>query len=218
MTSEAEDLVRSATAQAAVPFVPEVTLLTAAEPFGLWDRTASDAPPFWAFPWAGGQGLARYVLDHPETVAGRSVLDVASGSGLVAIAAAKAGAATVIAGDIDEHALAAIALNAAVNNTPQVTPCRVDLAAGLAPDLAARVLRAPDVILAADVFYQRELAAMALAFLKATRRAGAAVFAADPARAFVPRAEFVPVTSYEIPVLQVLEDASVKTVTIYRLT
>ena len=77
---------------AAVPFVPEVTLLTAAEPFGLWDRTARDAPPFWAFPWAGGQGLARYVLDHPETVAGRHVLDVASGSGLVAIAAAKAGA------------------------------------------------------------------------------------------------------------------------------
>ena len=239
MTPEAEALVRSATAAAAVPFVPEVTLLTAAEPFGLWDRTECDAPPFWAFPWAGGQGLARFILDHPETVAGRGVLDVASGSGLVAIAAAKAGARTVVAGDIDENALTAIALNAAVNETPQVTPCRVDLAtaldaggrgtpghgtarpglrvAGPDADLAARVVRAPDVVLAADVFYQRELAAMALAFLKAARRAGAAVFAADPGRAFVPTAELVPVTSYEIPVLQVLEDASVKTVTIYRL-
>ena len=239
MTPEAEALVRAATAAAVVPFVPEVTLLTAAEPFGLWDRTECDAPPFWAFPWAGGQGLARFVLDHAETVGGRSVLDVASGSGLVAIAAAKAGARTVMAGDIDENALVAIALNAAANETPQVTPCRVDLAAALdtggrsmpgqgavSPriraagqdaDLAAGVLRAPDVVLAADVFYQRELAAMALAFLKAARRGGAAVFAADPGRAFVPTAELVPVTSYEIPVLQVLEDASVKTVTIYRL-
>lgn len=234
MTPEAEALVRSATAHAAVPFVPEVTLLTAAEPFGLWDRTERDAPPFWAFPWAGGQGLARYVLDHPETVAGRRVLDVASGSGLVAIAAAKAGAKTVLAGDIDENALAAIALNAAANDTPAVIARRLDLAVDLAPwrgpgapggaaagggpaDPAAGVLRAPDVVLAADVFYQRELAALALAFLKAARRAGATVLAADPARAFVPKAEFLSVTSYEIPVLRVLEDTATKTVTIYRL-
>lgn len=209
MTSEAEALVRSATAHAAVPFVPEVALLTAAEPFGLWDRTERDAPPFWAFPWAGGQGLARYVLDHTETVAGRGVLDVASGSGLVAIAAAKAGARTVIAGDIDENSLAAITLNAAANNTVQVAARRVDL--------AAAVPAGADVVLAADVFYQRELAAAALVFLKAARRSGATVLAADPARAFVPRAELIPVASYEIPVLQVLEEAAVKTVTIYRL-
>jgi predicted nicotinamide N-methyase len=208
MTPEA--LIRSATEWAAVPVVPEVRLLTAAEPFGLWDRTGRDAPPFWAFPWAGGQGLARYVLDHPETVAGRHVLDVASGSGLVAIAAAKAGARTVTAGDIDENALAAIALNAAANGTPQVIPCKLDLASG---DAGA----AADVILAADVFYQRDLAAMALAFLKAARRAGAMVLAADPARAFVPRAELTALMSYEIPVLTVLEDTPVKTVTIYAL-
>ena len=210
MTTETEALVRSATVHAAVPFVPEVTLLTAAEPFGLWDRTECEAPPFWAFPWAGGQGLARYILDHPETVTGRSVLDVASGSGLVAIAAAKAGAHTVIAGDIDEHALTAIALNAVANNTPQVTARPVDLA-GDVPAGAA-------VVLAADVFYQRELAAMALAFLKAARRAGATVLAADPARAFVPKAALTPVASYEIPVLTVLEDTPAKTVTIYRLS
>ena len=222
MTPEAEALVRSATAHAAVPFVPELTLLTAAEPFGLWDRTAREAPPFWAFPWAGGQGLARYILDHPEAVAGRSVLDVASGSGLVAIAAAKAGARTVIAGDIDEHALTAIALNAAANHSPQVTARPVDLAATWdngcpAGGQGAAGTSPPDVVLAADVFYQRQLAAMALAFLKAARRAGATVFAADPARAFVPKADLVPVISYEIPVLTVLEDAAAKTVTIYRL-
>jgi predicted nicotinamide N-methyase len=209
MTSEVEALVRSATAVAAVPFVPEISLRTAAEPFGLWGRTERDAPPFWAFPWAGGQGLARYVLDHRETVAGRRVLDVASGSGLVAIAAARAGARAVLATDIDEHALAVIALNAAVNGARQVTPHRLDLAAAAHGDA--------EVILAADVFYQRDLAAVALAFLKAARQAGATVLVADPARAFVPRAELTPVTTYEIPVLQVLEDTQVKTVTIYRL-
>jgi predicted nicotinamide N-methyase len=226
MTPETEALVRSATARLAVPFVPEVTLLTAAEPFSLWDRTNCEAPPFWAFPWAGGQGLARYVLDHPETVAGGDVLDIASGSGLVAIAAAKAGARSVTAGDIDENALAAIALNAAANGTPQVIPRKLDLAAagqvdaGLAaagPDRGGDAGRAPAVILAADVFYQRDLAAMALAFLTAARRAGAVVLAADPARAFVPRAELTTLMSYEIPVLTVLEDTPVKLVTIYAL-
>lgn len=140
---ETEALVRSATEWVAVPFVPEVTLLTAAEPFGLWHRTERDAPPFWAFPWAGGQGLARYVLDHPATVAGRRVLDVASGSGLVAIAAAKAGARTVTAVDIDENALAAITLNAAANGTPQVIPCSVDLATARLAELARRKATCP---------------------------------------------------------------------------
>ena len=112
-----EALVRSATSWEAVPFVPEITLLTAAEPFGLWDRTDRDAPPFWAFPWAGGQALARYVLDNPGSVRGRRVLDAASGSGLVGIAAAMAGAASVVAGDIDPNAVTAIGMNAAANGT-----------------------------------------------------------------------------------------------------
>ena len=204
-----EAIVRSSTAWAAVPFVPEVTLRTAAEPFGLWDRTERDAPPFWAFPWAGGQGLARYVIDHPETVAGRQVLDVASGSGLAAIAAAKAGARAVLATDIDEHALAAIALNTAANAADQVAPGILDLAGAEHGDA--------EVVLAADVFYQRDLAAMALAFLTAARRAGATVLVADPARAFVPAEELTAVMTYEIPVLQVLEETAVKTVTIYTL-
>lgn len=209
MTPETEALLRSATEPAVVPFVPEVTLRTAAEPFGLWSRTERDAPPFWAFPWAGGQGLARYVLDHPDTVAGRRVLDVASGSGLVAIAAAKAGALAVTAGDIDENALAAISLNAAANDTPQVTARPMDLAAAAAGDA--------EVVLAADVFYQRDLAAMALRFLQAASAAGAVVLAADPARAFVPRAELTVLATYDVPVLTVLEDIPVKPVTIYQL-
>jgi predicted nicotinamide N-methyase len=199
-----------------VPFVPEVTLLTAAEPFGLWHRTARDAPPFWAFPWAGGQGLARHILDHPETVAGRAVLDVASGSGLVAVAAAKAGARSVLAGDIDDNALAAIALNAAANGVTAVTPRRVDLATVSdddRPDPPAGV----DVVLAADVFYQRDLAAMALRFLRAARRGGADVLVADPGRAFVPRDSLTALATYQVPVLTVLEDVPVKAVTVYRL-
>lgn len=211
MTPETEALVRSATQWAAVPFVPEVTLLTAPEPFGLWDQTKRDAPPFWAFPWAGGQGLARYVLDHPETVAGCRVLDIASGSGLVAIAAAKAGARTVLAGDIDENALAAAALNAAANDAPAVTPRLVDLAA--AADGAADA----EVVLAADVFYQRDMAATALSFLRGARRGGARVLVADPGRAFVPKDDLRALVTYEIPVLAVLEDAPVKQVTIYQL-
>jgi predicted nicotinamide N-methyase len=234
-----EALVRSATAWAPVPFVPEVRLLTAAEPFGLWDRTRRDAPPFWAFPWAGGQGLARYVLDHPEAVAGRRVLDVASGSGLVAIAAAKAGAAAVTAADIDEHALAAIALNAAANDAAWITPRRLDMALPdreTGPDRKTGFIReteplrdtgalggpdgrtdAPQVVLAADVFYQRDLAATALRFLREARDDGADVLVADPGRAFVPAGSLTALLSYDIPVLTVLEDAPVKRVTVYRL-
>ena len=226
MTQEAERLVRSGTVWAAVPLVPEVTLRTAAEPFELWDRTALDAPPFWAFPWAGGQGLARYLLDQPAVVAGRRVLDVASGSGLVAIAAAKAGARSVLAGDIDDNALAAITLNAAANAAATVRPARFDLStaalrpaagAAVAADCAEGGLPPWDIVLAADVCYQRELAAVALRFLRAAREAGADVLLADPGRAFVPRDSVTAVAEYQVPVLTVLEDAPVKQVTIYRL-
>jgi predicted nicotinamide N-methyase len=216
MTPETARLVTSATEWAPVPFVPEVTLRTAPEPFGLWDQTERDAPPFWAFPWAGGQGLARYVLDHPATVAGRRVLDVASGSGLVAIAAAKAGASSVLAGDIDENALAAIELNAAANAVPAVTPGRLDLAADW-QDTAAVGGAVPEVVLAADVCYQRDLAETATRFLRAARRAGADVLLADPGRAFVPRAALTELFAYQVPVLTVLEDSAVKRVTIYQV-
>jgi predicted nicotinamide N-methyase len=209
MTPEA--LVRSGTSWAPVPFVPEIKLLTAPEPFGLWSHTEREDPPFWAFPWAGGQALARHLLDHPETVRGRRVLDVASGSGLVAIAAAKAGAANVIAGDVDPNAVTAIELNARANGAGTVTPRPFDLAADDAE------LPSAQVVLAADIFYQRELAAMALRFLRRAAANGAGILVADPGRAFLPTKHLTPLRSYEVPVLTVLEDKRIKTVTVYRL-
>jgi predicted nicotinamide N-methyase len=206
MTPEA--LVRSATSWQAVPFVPEIRLLTAAEPFSLWDRTERDAPPFWAFPWAGGQALARYVLDHPGVVARRRVFDAASGSGLVAIAAAKSGAASVAAGDIDLNAIAAIGINAAANRVA---------VSSRAFDLADSDVCDAKVVLAADVFYQRELAGLALGFLRAAAGWGADVLVADPGRAFLPAASLTPISTYQVPVLSVLEDVPVKSVTVYRL-
>jgi predicted nicotinamide N-methyase len=209
MTPEA--LVRSATRWETVPFVAEIRLLTTAEPAGLWDlwdQTERDAPPFWAYPWAGGQALARYVLDHPGAVRGRRVLDAASGSGLVAIAAATAGAASVVAGDIDLNAVAVIGINAAENGV--TVGCRTF-------DFAADDTRGAEVVLAADVFYQRELAQVALRFLRDAISAGADVLVADPGRAFLPAAALTPLTSYEVPVLCMLEDVPVKRVTIYRL-
>ena len=200
---------RSGTSWAAVPFVPEIRLLTAAEPFGLWDLSEQDAPPFWAFPWAGGQALARYVLDHPEVARGRRVLDAASGSGLVAIAAARAGAASVIAGDLDPNAVAAIGINARANDAATV--------AARVLDLSADDPSGAQVVLAADVFYQRELAELALRFLRGAASSGADVFVADPGRAFLPADALTPLACYEVPVLAVLEDASLKKVTVYRL-
>ena len=191
--------------------VAEISLLTAVptlELWELWQRTGRDDPPFWAYPWAGGQALARYVLDHPGLVAGRRVLDVASGSGLVAIAAARAGAASVVAGDVDPHAVAAIAINASANGV-EVNARAFDFAADEPGDA--------EVVLAGDVFYQRELAELALRFLRAATHAGAEVLVADPGRAFVPADCLTALDRYQVPVLTVIEDAPVKTVTVYRL-
>jgi predicted nicotinamide N-methyase len=207
-----EDLVGSATARQPVPMVAEISLLTAVpslELWELWQRTDRDEPPFWAYPWAGGQALARHLLDHPGIVGGRRVLDVASGSGLVAIAAAQAGAASDVAGDIDPHAVAAIAINAAANGVGQVDARVFDLAADGPGDA--------EVVLAGDVFYQRELAELALRFLRAAAGAGADALVADPGRAFVPAGCLTALARYQVPVLTVIEDAPVKAVTVYRL-
>lgn len=206
-----EEAVGRAGAWAPVPFVGEIRMRMPAEPSGLWelwDATGREPPPFWAFPWAGGQALARYVLDHPGAVRGRRVLDVASGSGLVAIAAALAGAASVVAGDIDPNALAAIAANAAANGVT-ITARPFDLATGDAGDA--------EVVLAADVFYQVDLAAVALAFLCAAARAGADVLTADPGRAFLPADRLTPVTSYEVPVITEIETTAARRATVYKL-
>src|SRR5205823_6157841 len=167
------------------------------------------APPFWGFPWAGGQALARHVLDHPEVVAGRRVLDLASGSGLVAVAAARSGAARVRANEIDGYALAAITLNAAANGVP-VAVHEGDLLDGDADGA--------EVVLAGDVFYSRDLATRVLAFLDRARAGGAEVLVGDPGRAYLPRHRLAEVAAHEVPVVRALEDADVKRVTVWRLS
>jgi predicted nicotinamide N-methyase len=185
----------------------------------LWERIERDTghdqlpPPFWAFPWAGGQALARYLLDQPDCVRGRVVLDLASGSGLVAIAAAVAGAASVTPSDTDPLAVAAITLNAGVNRV-QLEPTVGDLLG--APGAPGRPVRA-DVVLAGDAFYDRDLAARLLPFLERASRAGATVLVGDPGRAYLPRDRFTQVAAYDVPVERVIEDADVKPSTVWCL-
>jgi len=173
---------------------------------GLWERTEERAaedqpPPFWAFPWAGGQALARYLLDHAELVAGRSVLDVGSGSGLVAIAARLAGAASVLASEIDQVAAAAITLNAQANHLR-------------APEVAGDVLdgdgEAAQVVLAGDVWYSAPLAGRVLGLIERARARGASVLAGDVGRSFLPSEKFRVVDTMDVPVAAGLEDSDVK--------
>src|SRR5947208_2901893 len=165
-------------------------------------------PPLWAFAWAGGQALARYLLDHPVEVEGRDVLDLASGSGLVAIAAAMAGAAPVTASDVDLFAVAAIPLNAEANG---------DAVAGTMEDVLDGDGGGVDVVLAGDVFYERSMADRVLGFLERARARGASVLVGDVGRAFLPRERFVAVATYEIPVARALEDADIKSSMVWRL-
>ncbi|MGI5489175.1 class I SAM-dependent methyltransferase [Microtetraspora malaysiensis] len=241
-----EQLVRAHTRLAAVPYVPEIRLHLAPTEeqdavFGLWEHTGD--LPYWAYAWAGGQALARHVLDHPELVRGRTVLDLASGSGLVAVAAALAGAAAVVANDIDPHAAAAIALNARANGAA-VTVRRGDILATTPRE---------DVVLVGDAFYDAALAERVTPFLLRTRSApddqtpdrdtagtgtpaGAARETADgrgagaspgaasrtvlvgaPERAcsYLPRRLFQPVGVHLVPA--VLEDVPYKRTTIWHL-
>jgi predicted nicotinamide N-methyase len=193
------------------PLVPEVTLHCAENAYDVWSLTDDgdeSAPmPFWSFPWAGGQALARYLLDHPEVVAGRRVLDLAAGSGLVAIAAALAGAADVTANDIDPHAAAAQELNAKANGV-HITVVIGDL---LDTETDA------EVVLAGDVCYERDLSDRMLAFLTRAHRRGAEVLLGDPGRTYLPRERLAEVASYDVPTTLVLEDQQTKRTTIWTL-
>jgi len=211
----AREIIRAGTRLAAVPLVPEIRLHQASEPIGLWQRTeevtgqAGLDPPFWAFAWAGGRALARYLLDHPETVRGRRVIDIASGSGLVAIAAAMAGAAAVTAYDIDPLAAAAIEVNAAANGVT-IPAVRADvLNADTPPDT--------DLVLVADAFYERDLAAQVLRFLEQSHAAGAAVLAGDFGRTYLPRARLAPLATYDVPGLLAMEGTDTKRTTVWTL-
>ncbi|WCK12839.1 methyltransferase [Agrobacterium tumefaciens] len=194
------------------PHVPELRLHLATEAHELWLKTEEELeeiglpPPFWAFAWAGGQGLARYVLDHPESVSGKRVLDFASGSGLVAIAAVKAGAAAVVAADIDPWTETAIRLNAALN--------------GVAIDFTGRNLVGTpveaDVLLAGDVFYDRAFADLLVPWFLELADRGVTVLVGDPGRAYLPKQRLYAEVTYQVPVTRALEDSEVKKTTVWR--
>lgn len=206
------DFVRAHTRLAPVPFLPELLLHQADEPIELWERTeaagAQQPPPFWAFAWAGGQALARHVLDDPELVSGRAVLDLATGSGLVAVAAARAGARTVTANDIDPLALAAAEANAAANGVT------VQVVEG---DLLGTDDREAGVILAGDVFYSREMAGRMLPFLRRAAARGALVLVGDPGRAYLPADGMIRRAGYDVPVIEALESVPVRHTTVWQV-
>ncbi|WP_184709745.1 methyltransferase [Rhizobium lusitanum] len=212
LKTDPESFIRANTSLMAPPHVPEIRLRLASEAHELWLKTEEELeeiglpPPFWAFAWAGGQGLARYILDHPESVAGRSVLDFASGSGLVAIAAKRAGASHVLAVDIDPWAGTAIRLNAVENNVA------VDFSG---EDIIGRLVGA-DVILAGDVFYDRDFAASLVPWLRGLASEGRAVLVGDPGRAYLPKDRLEPQETYQVPVTRALEDSEVKKTTVWQ--
>jgi predicted nicotinamide N-methyase len=213
-TATAAGFVRAHTVPGVAAYLPELRLYLADDAIWLWESTERRAggaplpPPFWAFAWAGGQAVARHVLDHPELVAGRRVLDLACGGGVVALAAARSGAASVLAVDIDGYAVAAVSLNAALNGLA-VTARVEDLVDAEPPDV--------DVVLAGDVCYSREMTGRILGFLDRARARGLDVLLGDPGRAYLPRERLELVSSHQIPVPRALEDAEVKTATVWRL-
>ena len=188
--------IRAQTRLLSPPLAPTIRLHLADEATELWQKTEDELgaiglpPPFWAFAWAGGQALARYILDHAELVAGRHVLDFASGSGLVAIAAAQAGAREVEASDIDEFAVCAIGLNAALNH--------VAIAARLADLVGAD--EGWDVVLAGDVSYQKDMADAVTPWLRGLARRGALVLIGDPRRSYLAQEQLRALAAYSVPV------------------
>ncbi len=196
----------------APPLTPEISLMLADEAVPIWKKTEEELgalglpPPFWAFAWAGGQALARYVLDNPALVSGKRALDFASGSGLIAIAAAKAGAAEVEASDIDALAIAAIEANVAANRA-SVKP-RLENLIGADEGWEA--------VLAGDVAYERDLSEAATDWLAALARRGATVLIGDPRRTYLPLDRLDCVMEYSVPVTRELEDSEIKRTGVFR--
>lgn len=208
--------------------MPEVLLYAADEPYGPWEATEGRSgvpgtpPPFWAFPWPGGVALARFLLDAPDVVARRHVVDLGCGSGLVSIAVALAGAGDVLALDVDPLALTATRLNAGLSDVPahrlRTAPADVhELAAAPDDDPLLRDVLAADVVLAGDLFFEHALAASVLALLRRAAAAGCTVLTGDPGRAHLPADAFVEVAAYDVPVAAALEDAPVRRTRVLRL-
>ncbi|MDI6103233.1 50S ribosomal protein L11 methyltransferase [Actinoplanes sp. NEAU-A12] len=205
------EFVRAHTVLAPVPFVPEVSLYQAEDLITLWEAAESAAgaqpAPFWAFAWAGGQALARHILDDRDLVAGRSVLDLATGSGLVAVAAAHAGAQPVTANDIDPLSLAAAQANAEANGV-RVRTVEADIL-----DSDERF----GVVLAGDVFYSREMAGRVLPFLRRAAGRGSLVLVGDPGRAYLPEG-LIRRAVYDVPVVEDLESMPIRRTTVWQVT
>ena len=206
--------IRANTALLAPPLVPELRLHLAAESLPIWQKTEDELgemnvpPPYWAFAWAGGQALARHILDCPNLVAGKRVLDLGAGSGLTALAAMRAGAASAVAADIDRLALIATRLNADANGLG---------VAVTADDLLARAPEAYDVVLVGDLFYERQLADHVLAYIDAARALGAQVLIGDPRRSYFPRDRFNQVAVFRVPVTRELEDSEIKHTAVWQV-
>jgi predicted nicotinamide N-methyase len=206
----ADTFIRDNSRLLAPPLVPEIRLHLASEVIPLWRKTEEELakigvpPPYWAFAWAGGQALARYVLDHPDIVLGKRVLDFGAGSGLVALAAAKAGAAHVIAADIDPFAVAAIARNATVNGVAIET---------VADDVIGGT-ELFDLILVGDMCYERPLAERLMLWLKSST---AQVLLGDPGRSYFPKIGLTQLASYSVPTTRELEDREIRETGVWRL-
>jgi predicted nicotinamide N-methyase len=212
--ADAASFIRANTAIMLPPLVPEIRLHLAGEITPLWQATeetlARDQlpPPYWAFAWAGGQALARHVLDHPQLVSGKSVLDFGAGSGLLALAAAKAGAAAVTAAEIDPFAAAAITLNAALN----LLEIRVETA-----DVIGRAPAPWQVVLVGDMCYERPLAERLTAWLHCVAAAGTLVLLGDPGRNYLPKEGLTALARYTVPTPLDLEDRVTREGVVWRL-
>jgi predicted nicotinamide N-methyase len=207
--------VRAHTALRRTPLLPEIALWLADDVVPLWEAAeqvlgGNDTdPPFWAFAWAGGQAVARYVLDHPVEVAGRTVLDLASGGGVCAVAAALAGASRVEAADIGPFAGAVAELNAESNGVRIAVTSR-DLLREPPPEV--------DVVLAGDVFYERRMAARMIDWLATAHRQGSRVLLGDPGRAYLPGDGLVRLAAYDVPTPTELESEPVRRTGVFGLT
>jgi predicted nicotinamide N-methyase len=205
--------IRRETIVATPPLVPEIRLHLATEITPIWQATETTLlreglpPPYWAFAWPGGQALARTILDDPAIVAGKRVLDFAAGSGLVAIAAAKTGARSVIAAEIDKFAASAIALNAALNGVS--VPVTLEDVVGQSGPW--------DLVLAGDVCYERPMAERVTAWLRTLVSQGTEVLMGDPGRSYLPQSGLQLVTRHRVPTSLELEDRTERETVIWRL-
>ncbi|MCE9648672.1 MAG: methyltransferase [Parvibaculum sp.] len=196
------------------PLIPEIRLHLASEIVPIWQMTEEELeksglpPPFWAFAWAGGQALSRYILDHPEVVRGKRVLDFGSGSGLIAIAAMKAGASSVLAADIDAFAVASISLNAEVNNVSVLVS---------GDDLVGAANGGWDVILIGDMCYERPLAERIEIWVRGLVAEGAAALIGDPGRTYLPKTGLEKIISYAVKTTRELEDTDVRNTSVWRV-